>query len=99
MDYEVTVREIKGLPQGIYRVSLFSKEKNDIESEYTVHVDESYVKKLGLQTDAVPELLRVSFVFLLAHEPADAILKEFNLRIIQEHFSEYESEMKKWWGG
>jgi len=48
------------------------------------------------QAEKVPpeELVKKSFEFLLAREPKESILREFNLREIAKYFPEYESEIK-----
>lgn len=46
--------------------------------------------------DATPEdLVRRSFVFLLAHEPKESILPRFELPLIGRYFPEYEEEIRR----
>jgi|ETNmetMinimDraft_2_1059921.scaffolds.fasta_scaffold67473_2 hypothetical protein len=57
---------------------------------YDVSLDKKYLKKIS--PNASPEeLVKKSFQFLLEHEPPEAILKEFNIKIISTYFPEYES--------
>ena len=41
------------------------------------------------------ELIKRSFEFLLAREPKESILSEFDLPLIGRYFSEYEREVKR----
>lgn len=41
------------------------------------------------------ELIRLSFEFLLAREPKESILPEFDLPLIGRYFPEYERELKR----
>ncbi len=62
---------------------------------HTVTVSRQYYLKLtaGRITDA--ELVRRSFEFLLAREPEESILTEFELPVIARYFPEYEREMQR----
>ena len=41
------------------------------------------------------ELIRLSFQFLLAREPKESILPEFDLPLIGRYFPEYKRELKR----
>ncbi|MAG12187.1 hypothetical protein CL630_00030 [bacterium] len=57
---------------------------------HNVSLDKKYLKKIS--SDVSPEeLVKRSFQFLLEREPPEAILKEFNIKIISAYFPEYES--------
>lgn len=55
---------------------------------YTVHVTESDVERLG-KGSAVEDLVERSFAFLLDREPPSSILREFQLTEIERYFPEY----------
>jgi hypothetical protein len=40
------------------------------------------------------ELVKMSFEFLLAHEPKESILSSFDLMVIARYFPSFESDMK-----
>ena len=74
--------------------------------EYRVTLDEDYYKQLVHSMDSTnspqassgstpKELIKKSFEFLLAREPKESILREFNLKVISTYFPEYETEIKK----
>ena len=62
--------------------------------KYNVLLDDEYYKKLTSKMISKEELVKESFEFLLEREPKEAILKRFNLILIQHYFPEYENEMK-----
>ena len=45
--------------------------------------------------EAVEDLVRRSFEFLLEREPATSILRTFDLSVIQRYFPEYDSRFKR----
>ena len=94
MEYQIKVEEIQKLPEGEYKVSLAFGERHQENNVYTVQVDEVYLTALGWEPNAVTELIRASFVFLLERESPSSILKQFNLRVIAKYFPEYEETIK-----
>lgn len=64
-------------------------------NEYYVTLDKEYWQKLTGSKKDPSKLIEESFEFLLAKEPKESILKEFNLRIIPTYFPEYEKEIRK----
>jgi len=48
---------------------------------------------LGLEPHREEELVRESFRFLLAREPATSIMSEFSLDVIGQYFPEYREEI------
>ncbi|PSO45112.1 MAG: hypothetical protein BRC22_01490 [Parcubacteria group bacterium QH_9_35_7] len=68
--------------------------EGDRSSSHAVTVDKDYYKKLTDGEEPAGNLVKRSFKFLLQREPQSAILSEFNLSLIQEYFSEYESKLK-----
>ncbi len=63
------------------------------DTEYSVDVSKDYLHKLTNGTPDPIELVRNSFIFLLAREPKESILKSFNLKQINDYFPEYEKEI------
>ncbi|MGH9405945.1 MAG: hypothetical protein ACRD3D_08945 [Terriglobia bacterium] len=55
----------------------------------------NYYQKLTAGKITDEELVRRSFEFLLAREPEESILTEFDLTVIARYFPEYEGEMKR----
>ena len=67
------------------------------EPSATVHsvtVPREYWERLTDKRIEPEELVRKSFKFLLAREPKESILREFELPVIQKYFPEYEKEIK-----
>lgn len=62
---------------------------------HKVRVPEAAWKQLTGGKAPVEELVRASFEFLMAREPAEAILKAFEITVIPRYFPEYEAEMRK----
>jgi hypothetical protein len=66
----------------------------DVEVEgiaYVVTVPKEYGERLTQKRIEPDELVRRSFEFLLAREPKESILREFELPVIQKYFPEYET--------
>ncbi|MCK9931470.1 hypothetical protein MXD62_30780 [Frankia sp. Mgl5] len=64
---------------------------------YAVRVDDEVVDALGLDPDddaALTALVRESFGFLLAREPAGDILRSFDLSTISRYFPTYLDEIR-----
>ena len=64
------------------------------EKEYNVGLDDEYWRDLTGGKIAKEELIKKSFEFLLEREPKESILSRFNLRIINQYFSEFEEEIR-----
>ncbi|WP_462188558.1 MULTISPECIES: hypothetical protein [unclassified Frankia] len=63
---------------------------------YRVQVDDKVLAAVGLSPDDVPGLIalvRASFAFLLAREPAGSILPTFELSEITRYFPNYPAEI------
>lgn len=45
--------------------------------------------------EAIERLVRETFVFLLEREPADAILRRFDLGVVGRYFPEYRREIER----
>jgi hypothetical protein len=96
MKYDITVQEVECLPYASYRVGVYGLADGKIVTEHIVRLSQSYLDSLGFSAERASELIRISFQFLLEREAPSAILKEFDLQLIQDYFNEYEEEMKKW---
>jgi hypothetical protein len=62
---------------------------------FRVTVDQPVLAALGLPDDPATSfaLVRASFAFLLAREPAGSILRRFDLSVISVYFPEYLDEI------
>jgi hypothetical protein len=68
-------------------------------TSHTVSVPAGFPGSLGRGHVAPEELVRASFEFLLEHEPASSILREFSLDIISRYFPDYPVEIRARLGG
>ena len=64
-------------------------------SSHLVTIAPTYCQKLLGGRASPEELLRRSFEFLLAREPKESILAEFDLAVIQRYFPEYQREIRR----
>lgn len=62
-------------------------------TRHSVRVDDGYHQQLTGGQMGKEELVRRSFEFLLAREPKESILSEFDLRVISRYFPSYEDEI------
>ncbi len=65
------------------------------QSSHRVSLTTDYYQKLTGGMIGEEELVKMSFQFLLAHEPKESILGEFDLPVIGRYFPQYEAEIKK----
>lgn len=63
------------------------------KDKYEVILDKEYWQKLTKGNITPEELIKKSFEFLLKREPKEAILKSFNLELINTYFPEYEEKL------
>jgi hypothetical protein len=73
-----------------YRVTIA-----DAAATFVVTIPSGYPARLGLSHVTPEELLRASFEFLLAREPASSILARFELPVIERYFPEYPREIAR----
>lgn len=64
-------------------------------THHRVTVDRALLDRLRPGAEQPDELVRDSFAFLLAREPREAILREFELPVIGRYFSDWESEIAR----
>jgi hypothetical protein len=60
---------------------------------HRVTVDAALLARLRPSAEDPTDLVRDAFAFLLAREPREAILREFDLPVIGRYFGEWESEI------
>ena len=62
-------------------------------TSHLVTVQPAYAHKLSQGTMSTAELVKQSFIFLLAREPNTSILRQFDLSVIARYFPEYEQQI------
>jgi hypothetical protein len=65
------------------------------KTEHRVTVSEPDLQRLGAGYGSPEEFLRACFEFLLAREPKESILREFDVAVISRYFPEFESEIQR----
>ncbi len=65
------------------------------KTTHQVTLERDYWQKLSGQKVTPGQLILDSFMFLLRHEPKEAILKEFDLKDINKYFPEFEESVRK----
>ena len=66
---------------------------------HEVTVADAVLARLGpgaVDRDAAERLVRASFVFLLEREPREAILRSFDLPVIERYFPGYEAAIARY---
>jgi len=84
--------QVKEKGQGEFLVIISEGGKR---TEHIVRIDDSYYRYLTENQMSREELVEASFAFLLQREPAESILPEFDLRVINRYFPDYEREMQQ----
>ena len=67
--------------------------EKDTRTEHAVTLDDGYYENLTEGKITKEELIKRSFEFLLEREPNESILSEFNLKIINNYFPEFEGKI------
>ncbi|WP_047532937.1 hypothetical protein [Methylotenera sp. N17] len=62
-------------------------------TSHLVSVQPAYAQKLTQGKISTTELVKQSFIFLLAREPNTSILQQFDLSVIARYFPEYEQQI------
>lgn len=62
-------------------------------TRHMVSIQPDYAQQLTQGKRSNAELIRQSFVFLLAREPNTSILQKFDLSVIARYFPEYEQQI------
>ena len=84
--------EVEKLKEGEFHVWV-SESKS--QSTHRVTLTQADYRRLTAGKIEPQELIRLSFEFLLAREPKESILPEFDLPLIGRYFPEYERELKR----
>src|ERR1051326_5104120 len=84
--------EIKRVKQGEFQVRAIEDRS---QSTHRVTLTPEEYRRLSGGKIEPAELIRRSFEFLLAREPKESILLEFDLLLIGRYFPEYERELKR----
>lgn len=63
-------------------------------TRHSVIVGKAYYQKLTNEEISVEELIKRSFEFLLTRESKESILPNFNLKVINRYFPNYESKIR-----
>jgi hypothetical protein len=86
---EVTVVEE---PDDTYTVTVEDRSRS---TTHHVRVPAELPRSLGCQQVPAAELVRCSFAFLLAREPATSILRSFSLEQIGDYFPDYPEAIRR----
>lgn len=87
-----TTLRVEKAKEGEFRVTVTEAGSH---SSHRVTLTPDYYQKLTGGRISAEELVRRSFEFLLAREPKESILSQFDLPVIARYFPEYEREIKK----
>lgn len=88
--YMATIN-VKETNQGAFHVTVTASST----TEHEVSVDATYAQKLTRGKISTAELVKQSFVFLLARESNSSILSRFDLTVINRYFPEFEREISQ----
>ena len=69
---------------------------NGNSTTHKVTLTNEYYNHLGLTNIDTIKLVESSFNFLLEREPKEMILRKFDLKIISNYFSEYETRLSEY---
>ena len=76
----------------LFKVSI----KDNIETCHHVTLKDEIFQKLTQKKITKEKLVNLSFEFLLKKEKNTEILREFELQVISEYFSDYMENVKSW---
>ena len=85
--------EVDQTGEGGFRVRVVEGES---ETSHNVTLKAQDYERLTGKKVTEPELVRHAFEFLLAREPKESILRQFDLMVIARYFGDFESEIKCW---
>jgi hypothetical protein len=86
------VANIVVTPLGPGKVGVQVGENSELLS-YVVTVPAGLADSLGLGDVEETELVRAAFVFLLDHEPASSIMKQFSLDVVPTYFPDFYEDL------
>ena len=84
--------QIDLLKKDLFKVSI----KDNIETCHHVTLKDEIFQKLTQKKITKEKLVNLSFEFLLKKEKNTQILREFELQVISEYFSDYMENVKSW---
>jgi hypothetical protein len=84
--------EVDKVKEGEFKVRVI---EGTSESTHRVALKQDDYRRLSGGKIEPNELIRRSFEFLLAREPKESILPQFDLPLIGRYFPEYERELKR----
>ena len=87
---KILIEKKKDFPRAVFEVSV----DGDTATTHEVSLEEDYYKRLTGSEITPENLVKKSFEFLLMREPNTSILKEFNLKLINRYFPDYEDKIK-----
>ena len=82
--------QTQGFPNAEFEVTILSTNN----TVHKVKLDEGYYNELTDKKIEAKELIQRSFDFLLEREPNTSILSEFNLKRINDYFTEFEEQIR-----
>ena len=84
--------QIVQINKDLFKVSI----KDNIETCHHVTLKDEIFEKLTQKKITKEKLVNLSFEFLLKKEKNTEILREFELQVISEYFSDYMKNVKSW---
>ena len=84
--------QIDQINKDLFKVSI----KDNIETCHHVTLKDEIFQKLTQKKITKEKLVYLSFKFLLKKERNTQILREFELQVISEYFSDYMENVKSW---
>ena len=84
--------EVDNVKEGEFKVRVI---EGTSESTHRVTLKQDDYRRLSGGKIEPYELIRRSFEFLLAREPKESILSQFDLPLVGRYFPEYERELKR----
>ena len=84
--------KIDQINKDLFKVSI----KDNIDTCHLVTLRDEIFQKLTKKKITKEKLINLSFEFLLKKEKNTQILREFELQVISEYFSDYMKNIKLW---
>ena len=84
--------QIDQINKDLFKVSI----KDNIDTCHLVTLRDEIFQKLTKKKITKEKLINLSFEFLLKKEKNTQILREFELQVISEYFSDYMENVKSW---
>ena len=84
--------QIEQINNDLFKVSI----KDNIDTCHLVTLKDEIFQKLTKKKITKEKLINLSFEFLLKKEKNTQILREFELQVISEYFSDYMENVKSW---